>query len=66
MMKQMMVMIRGLTNLGRLGKLRQQEIEETRIGLTEAGWLEDSPNGLNQNEALIEPSILQKGSIMEN
>src|SRR6266567_3113826 len=50
------------TTLGRLGKLRQQEMEETRIGLTEAGWLDNSPNGLNQNEASIEPSILQKGS----
>jgi hypothetical protein len=50
------------TILGRLGKLRQQEMEETRIGLTEAGWLDNSSNGLNQNEASIEPSILQKGS----
>jgi hypothetical protein len=50
------------TTLGRLGKHRQEEIEETRIGLNEAGWLDNSPNGLNQNEASIEPSILQKGS----
>ena len=50
------------TTLGRLGKLRQQEIEETRIGLTEAGWLDNSPNGLNPNKASIKSSILQKGS----
>jgi hypothetical protein len=47
------------TTLGRLGKLRQQEMEETRIGLTEAGWLDNSPNGLNQNEA-SEPSNCKK------
>jgi len=50
------------TTLDRLGKLKQQEMEETRIGLTKAGWLDNSSNGLNQNEASIEPSILQKGS----
>ena len=48
--------------LGRLGKLGQQKMEETKIGLTEAGWLDNSPNGLNQNEVSIEPSILQNGS----
>ena len=50
------------TALGRLGKIKHQEMEETRIGLTEAGWLDNSPNGLNQNEASIEPGILQNGS----
>ena len=53
--------INKYTTLGRLGKLRHQEMEETRIGLTKAEWLDNSPNGLNQNEVSIEPSILQNG-----
>ena len=36
--------INKYTALGRLGKIRHQEMEETRIGLTEAGWLDKSPN----------------------
>jgi len=50
------------SKLGRLGKLRHQEMEETRLGLTEAGWLDNSPNGLDKNKSQIEPSLLQKGS----
>jgi len=50
------------TTLGRLGKLRQQEMKETRIGLTKARWLDNSFNELNQNEASIKSSILQKSS----
>ncbi len=54
--------INKYSTLGKLGKLRHQEMEETRLALTEAGWLDNSPNGLNKNEMLIEPSILQNGS----
>jgi len=37
-------------------------MKETRIGLTKARWLDNSFNELNQNEASIKSSILQKSS----
>ncbi|KDR80495.1 hypothetical protein GALMADRAFT_62280 [Galerina marginata CBS 339.88] len=37
-------------------------MEETRIGVTDAGWLDDSPNGLEKvSKTPITPKILQKG-----
>ncbi|KDR67901.1 hypothetical protein GALMADRAFT_42495, partial [Galerina marginata CBS 339.88] len=51
------------SKLGRLGKLRHQEMEETRIGVTEAGWLDDSPDGLSKISKIpVKPTISQKGS----
>ena len=52
------------TTLGRLGKLRHQEMEETRLSLTKAGWLDNSPNGLNKNETIVKPNIIQNGKLV--
>ena len=54
--------INKCTTLGRLGKLNHQEMEETRVSLTEAGWLDNSPNGLNQNKTIVQPNIIQNDS----
>ena len=34
------------SGLGRNGKSKQDEMDATRIGIKEAGWLDDSPNGI--------------------
>ena len=39
-------------------------MEATRIGVTEAGWLDDSPNGLTTVDTVpLQPQVIQKGSI---
>ena len=51
--------INKYTTLNRLGKLKHQKMKETRLSLTKAGWLDNSSNGLNQNETMVQPNIIQ-------
>ena len=51
------------TKLGNFGKTSLVEMEATRIGVTEAGWLDDSPNGLTTVDTVpLQPQVIQKGS----
>ena len=44
--------------LGKIGKSNQDEMDATRIGVKEAGWLDDSPNGLDEiDKEPIQPTI---------
>ena len=49
--------------LGRNGKLRQDEMEEMKMGVKEAGWLDDSPNGISHiDKNPVKPTIEQSGT----
>ncbi|KDR64971.1 hypothetical protein GALMADRAFT_46308, partial [Galerina marginata CBS 339.88] len=51
------------SELGRTGKRNLAEMEATRISVTEAGWLDNSPNGLeNIDKNPIQPDIIQQSS----
>ncbi|KAF9455717.1 hypothetical protein BDZ94DRAFT_1293114 [Collybia nuda] len=49
--------------LGKIGKSKLYEMEATRIGVKEAGWLDESPNGIDLvNKVPLHPEIIQSGA----
>jgi len=49
--------------LGKFGRTSLVEMKTTRIGVTEADWLDDSPNGLTPVETIhLQSQVIQKGS----
>jgi len=44
------------SGLGRNGRAKREEMDATRMGVKEAGWLDDSPNGLAEFDKIpVEP-----------
>ena len=50
--------INKYAGLGKNGKQRQEEMEAAKMGVKEAGWLDDSPNGLDEiDKEPIQPTV---------
>ena len=53
--------------LGKLGKIRQDEMHSMKVSVEETGWLNISPNGIIQAIATaIKPTIIQTSDKWKN
>jgi hypothetical protein len=51
------------SGLGKYGRQRQEEMDATKIGITEAGWLNDSPNGIAEiDKTNVKPTVQKSGT----
>jgi len=51
------------TALGKYGRANQEQMNATKLAIKEAGWMDDSPNGISEvDKEPIQPDILQSGS----
>ena len=51
------------TALGKYGRANQEEMNATKIAVKEAGWMDESPNGIDEvDKEPIQPDISQSSS----
>ena len=51
------------SGLGKYGRQKQEEMDATKIGIKEAGWLNDSPNGIAEvDKTQVKPTVKKSGT----